>query len=112
MTRSSKRMPNASSRSARWIALLTKASPCMPIMPRQSGWLSGKPPIPSSVSATGTCAFSANSMSACEDPERMTPAPARISGRSAFAISSAARARLSASGGSSSCSPGRWTVSG
>ena len=29
----------ARSRSAFWIAVFTKASPCMPIMPRQSGWL-------------------------------------------------------------------------
>ena len=94
------------------MALLVKASPCMPIMPRQSGWLCGKPPMPRRVRATGVPVFSANSRSACEAPDRITPAPARMSGRSALSMSSTARARLSSSGGSGSWSPGRCTVSG
>jgi hypothetical protein len=36
-----------------WIAVLTQASPCMPIMPRFMGWLAGMPPRPSSVIAIG-----------------------------------------------------------
>ena len=60
MTRSSKRMPKASSRSASWIAVLTQASPCMPIMPRFSGCDAGKAPMPSSVVATGMLVRSAN----------------------------------------------------
>src|SRR6266852_1827182 len=35
------------------MALLTQASPCMPIMPRFNGSLAGKQPIPRSVMATG-----------------------------------------------------------
>ena len=59
VTRSSKRMPKARRRSASWMAVLTKASPCMPIMPRHRGWLAGKPPRPSRVRATGVSVFSA-----------------------------------------------------
>ncbi len=51
VTRSSKRMPKASSRSASWMALLTQASPCMPIMPRLRGWVAGTAPRPRRVSA-------------------------------------------------------------
>ena len=43
-----------------WMALLTQASPCMPIMPRLRGWLAGKAPNPSRVMATGVI-LSANS---------------------------------------------------
>ena len=57
VTRSSKRMPKASSRSASWMAWLTQDSPCMPIMPRESGCAAGKAPRPSSVEATGICAI-------------------------------------------------------
>ena len=41
------------------MAVLTHASPCMPIMPRYSGWDAGMPPMPSSVIAIGMCARSA-----------------------------------------------------
>jgi hypothetical protein len=47
--------PEATMRSASWMAWLTHASPCMPIMPMASGWVAGKPPRPSSVDATGAC---------------------------------------------------------
>jgi hypothetical protein len=68
------------------MAVLTQASPCMPIMPRFSGWEAGKPPMPSSVMATGICAFSANACTTASAPPRMMPWPARISGRSAALI--------------------------
>jgi hypothetical protein len=45
----------AMSRSACWMASLTHDSPCMPIMPSESGCAAGKPPRPSSVLATGIC---------------------------------------------------------
>ena len=60
VTRSSKRMPRAMSRSACWTASFTHASPCMPIMPRFSGCEPGKAPMPSSVIATGIVVRSAN----------------------------------------------------
>ncbi len=63
VTRSSKRMPSATMRSASWMAWLTHASPCMPIMPSASGCVAGKPPSPSSVAATGMSAFSASARS-------------------------------------------------
>src|SRR5581483_8871986 len=50
---------SAMRRSASWIMVLTQASPCMPIMPRFSGWEAGKAPSPRSVRATGISARSA-----------------------------------------------------
>ena len=63
------------------MAMLTQASPCMPIMPRLSGCDAGRPPMPSSVAATGMLPRSANARSAFSAPEIVTPWPARITGR-------------------------------
>ena len=63
VTRSSKRIPAAIRRSASWIAWLTHASPCMPIMPKLSACDAGRQPIPSSVIATGICPRSASDFS-------------------------------------------------
>ena len=46
--------------------------------------------MPSSVHATGICAFSANALSSSQASAIRTPCPARISGRFAWAISFAA----------------------
>ena len=81
VTRSSKRMPRAISRSADWIALLTCFQPCMPTKPRLSGWVSSIAPTPSSVWATGIWAFSASSRSSSVASEIRTPWPARMTGR-------------------------------
>ena len=62
------------------MAVFTYASPCIPIIPRQSGWLRGKPPRPRSVSATGVPVFSAKAWRTCVAPDSMTPWPARMSG--------------------------------
>ena len=100
MTRSSKRMPKASSRSASWMAVLTQASPCMPIMPRFSGWLAGMPPRPSSVIAIGVFVRSANWRTSSVAPDSMMPWPARMTGRFASLISAAAcRIRPAPGGG-------------
>src|SRR5258708_905734 len=78
--------------------MLTQASPCMPIMPRLSGCDAGRPPMPSSVAATGMSPRSAKARSTASAPEIVTPWPARITGRFAPGISSAARARSGSAG--------------
>ena len=91
VTRSSKRMPSAISRSACWIAVLTQASPCMPIMPRLSGCDAGNAPMPSSVIATGICAaLGERAELAPSRCPRIRPCPARMTGRSAALISASA----------------------
>ncbi len=95
-------MPQAISRSASWMASFTHDSPCMPIMPRHSGCDAGNPPMPSSVRATGICARSASVRTCSMAPDSMTPCPAKIIGRLALRISSAA----SASSASPTCSMG------
>ena len=49
--------------------VLTHASPCMPIMPRFSGSLAGKQPMPRSVMATGMLPVWTNFSNACIAPE-------------------------------------------
>ena len=98
VTRSSNRMPSAISRSASWIASLTHDSPCIPIMPRLSGWSAGSVPMPSNVIATGTCASSASCRSSSIAPLLKMPWPARITGRFAAASSAVALASDSAIG--------------
>ena len=73
---------------------LTHDSPCMPIMPRFSWCEAGKLPRPSRVQATGICARSASARTWLIAPDWMMPCPARIKGRLAVRISSAASAML------------------
>ena len=84
-------MPSASSRSASWIAWLTHDSPCMPIIPMLSEWFAGIAPMPSRVMAMGIRARSASSRTCPIAPEIRIPWPARMTGRSARLMSSAAR---------------------
>ena len=90
VTRSSKRIPSATIRSDCCTAKLTHASPCMPIIPSDNGCVAGKPPRPSSVCATGMSARSASSRRAFVAPAIITPCPARMTGRFAASINSAA----------------------
>ncbi len=72
------------------MAWLTQASPCMPIMPSESGWEAGKPPRPSSVEATGMRMRSASVRTCAPAPDCRMPWPARMTGFFALRISSAA----------------------
>ncbi len=90
VTRSSKRMPNASTRSACWMVLLTQASPCMPIMPRfkrVAGRESTQPEQGQSHRGMGLFGKLRSSRMA---PLNSTPRPARITGRLAALIISTA----------------------
>ena len=73
MTRSSKRIPIATSRSASWMAALTQASPCIPIIPRLRGCVAGKPPSPRRVWATGIPVRSTSSSKSSVAPASTTP---------------------------------------
>ena len=74
VTRSSKRTPMASSRSASFTALLAYTVPCMPSHLSESSCVSGKQPMPISVVATGMPVRSTNSSnSALASPEMMPP---------------------------------------
>ena len=83
--------PTLISTSQRWMARFTCTQPCIPGMPSESGWSCGNAPSPCSVVMTGMPVCSANAMQlrrrAGLDHRRC---PTRSSGRSAFAISSAA----------------------
>ena len=59
VTRSSKRDPQAISRSARFSAQFAALEPCMPGRPMQSGCESGNTPFAISVVTTGICTASA-----------------------------------------------------
>ncbi len=59
VTRSSKREPQATSRSAWFIAQFAALEPCIPGRPRHSGCESGKTPLAISVVTTGICSVSA-----------------------------------------------------
>ena len=64
VTRSSKRAPSVMSRSAFWSAVTAVAFPCMPGIPRHSGWSSGNAPRAMSVVTTWMSVSSASSRSA------------------------------------------------
>ena len=92
--RSSNLMPSPRTRSARSTAMLAQYMPCMPSMPRLSGWLRGKELRPSRVFTTGIWVFSESSTSSAQALEANTPWPAIISGFLAWSMSWTASARL------------------
>ena len=75
VTRSSKRAPRVMSRSAFCSAVTAATVPCMPGMPRCSGWLSGTAPRAMSVVTTGIPVSSTNRRSCSEARARITPPP-------------------------------------
>ena len=75
VTRSSKRAPRATRRSAFCSAVTAVTLPCMPGMPRFCGWLSGKAPRAISVVTTGAPVSSASSASSSVAPALSTPPP-------------------------------------
>lgn len=90
VTRSSKRVPSAISRSDFCRAVTAVTAPCMPGMPTCSGWLSGKEPSAISVVVTGTPVSSARTFSSAVAPDFMTPPPTYRTGRLAWQMSLAA----------------------
>ena len=100
VTRSSNLMPTPRIRSASSTAMLAQYIPCIPSIPRFSGWPLGKLLRPSRVVITGMPLASANSCNSFDAPEASTPWPVIISGRSASFSSLAA-----------SCSPLRVSSS-
>ena len=81
VTRSSKREPQAISRSARFIAQLAALEPCMPGSPMHSGWQSGKTPLAISVVTTGICTVSATRISWAGSTSALTRAAAHVEDR-------------------------------
>ena len=81
VTRSSNRMPTPMMRSARSIAQLLWACPCMPGIPRLSTWSPANAPMPRSVVMTGICAFSATSRTSASARAMSAPCPTSNSGR-------------------------------
>ena len=75
VTRSSKRAPQAISRSQRFIAQLAAFEPCMPGRPTHSGCESGKAPFACSVVTTGICAASATADQVGRATSEMTAPP-------------------------------------
>ena len=75
VTRSSKRVPSAISRSEDCSAPTAATVPCMPGMPRFCGWLSGRAPRAISVVTTGMPVRSARARSSAAAPARMIPPP-------------------------------------
>ncbi len=75
VTRSSKRVPRAMSRSERCRAPTAATVPCMPGMPMFCGWLSGKTPRAISVVTTGIPVSSASSRSSSHARALSTPPP-------------------------------------
>ena len=75
VTRSSKRAPRATIRSAFCSAPTAATVPCMPGMPRCSGWLSGNAPRAISVVTTGAPVSSASCLSSADASALITPPP-------------------------------------
>ena len=75
VTRSSKRVPSAMSRSAFCSPVTADTEPCMPGIPRCSGWSSGTAPRAMSVVTSGIWVSSTNSRSASLALARITPPP-------------------------------------
>ncbi len=65
---------------------------------RLIGEVQGIAPFPMTVVTTGICRRSANCVNSADDPSRITPFPARMTGRSAFSIRSAACSTLARAG--------------
>src|SRR5260221_655054 len=63
------------------MARFTCTHPCMPGMPRLSGWSCGNDPSPCSVVMTGIPVYSASASSSADAPDWITPLPTRMSGR-------------------------------
>ncbi len=89
VTRSSKRAPQAISRSHLFIAQLAAREPCMPGRPMHCGWLSGTTPFAISVVTTGSWAASARAIRSAGS-QLIAPPPTYRVGRSAARIASAA----------------------
>ena len=92
VTRSLKRTPSASRRSASAIAAFAANSPWSPARPSASGSVSSNEPMPISVVATGMPTLCASAATSPDAPEATTPPPARITGRFAPFTSLARRA--------------------
>ncbi len=76
VTRSSNRTPTASRRSHSVIAAFAYLVPCIPGMPRLSGWSPGMSPSPIRVVVTGMSMVSASATTSGAAPEATTPPPA------------------------------------
>ena len=76
VTRSEKRTPSATMRSASWMDQFAAALPCMPLKPRASASRSSKDPRPMSVVVTGICARCASAARSFAAPDAITPPPA------------------------------------
>lgn len=90
VTRSSKRAPSATIRSAFCRAVTAVTEPCIPGMPTCCGWVSGKAPRAISVVVTGAPVSSARIFSSAVAPALRTPPPTYRTGRLADVISLAA----------------------
>lgn len=90
VTRSSKRAPRATIRSAFCSAATAETEPCMPGMPTCWAWLSGKAPSAISVVVTGAPVSSARIRSSAVARAFRTPPPTYSTGRRASLISRAA----------------------
>ena len=75
VTRSSKRAPTATSRSAFCIAVTAVYTPCIPGIPRHSSWASGNAPRAIRVVTTGRCPTVASSYSSSVASALITPPP-------------------------------------
>ncbi|MNS72823.1 hypothetical protein D3C72_1062430 [compost metagenome] len=77
VTRSSKRAPTHTTRSASCIARLASSMPCMPSMPTNFGSDAGNAPNPISVSVHGACSRCTSCVNASQaaGPELMSPPP-------------------------------------
>ena len=88
--RSLKRVPTEKRRSHSETAVFAAAQPCMPMLPRYSGWSVGIAPLPMTVVTTGAFTFSSTAESASPPRDTFTPPPMRRSGRFAEQSISAA----------------------
>src|SRR5471032_1010030 len=77
VTRSSKRAPTQTIRSAWCMARFASRVPCMPSMPRNAGCEAGKAPRPSKVKVQGAPAIAASAwnMAQADAPELIKPPP-------------------------------------
>ena len=90
VTRSSKRTPRAMMRSVSVMARLAYQVPCIPGMPRLSGWFPGIVLIPIRVVVTGISPYSARARNSSAASAAMIPPPQYIMGRFASAMALAA----------------------
>ena len=80
---SPKAVPTARMTSALRALSLATREPQMPVVPSDSGWVSGKTPLPTRVVATGAPSRSASAWSSAKAPESATPLPAKMTGLAA-----------------------------